>query len=571
MKFNNVFVSIRRYKYVVIITSILLIVIIGLRIYLNATHYIWDGITEISFSVESGFYADEFDLEIKSNGGSIFYTLDGSVPTKESTLYQGPIHIYDNSFEDNIYASRTDVSTGFDIEHLRQYCGIEEAIYSPPDYPVDKCMVVRAIVYYGDEKYSDVKTGSYFIGYNSREGYDGVGVVSLITDPDNLFGYENGIYVTGEKYDEYLDNTDFETAWAAPYWWWWNANYRMREYDSEREATLQFFLDGECVYYKECGIRIHGGGSRGSNPKSLNLYARAEYDGNTKFNYDFFDNGYNAQRLTLFQGGDDTTKMKDYVFSNLVATLDVSTFDFRPYALFIDGEYWGIYWLNEKYDECYFSYYYNVHPDNIVVIKNGNVEAGDEKDIELYQELIDYVSNSDLNDKEVYERLAEMIDVDSFVDYYASFIYVSRTADWPWNNYALWRSRSRGEGQYNDGRWRWIVFDVNSTCLDESLIEYDSFSRAMEDDFFSAMMKCDVLRNRVLDRMVELRDTVFSAQNIESVVKEYHDIMDEPMKLDCIRFRGSDSYKNYLDSTDSIEHFLYERGNYIEQMVEQYR
>ncbi len=45
------------------------------------------------FSLEGGTYQTEQDITITSTGESIYYTVDGSVPTNKSTLYTAPVHL----------------------------------------------------------------------------------------------------------------------------------------------------------------------------------------------------------------------------------------------------------------------------------------------------------------------------------------------------------------------------------------------------------------------------------------------------------------------------------------------
>ncbi len=102
------------------------------------------------FSAECGFYEDEFELELWApSGGRVYYTLDGSEPDEGSILYEEPILIRDVSEEPNIYAERND----FDPERI-----------APPEEPIEKIMIVRAVVIDADGKKSGVVTNSYIVG-----------------------------------------------------------------------------------------------------------------------------------------------------------------------------------------------------------------------------------------------------------------------------------------------------------------------------------------------------------------------------------------------------------------------
>ena len=66
------------------------------------------------FSREPGFYDTAFSLEILSDSNSdVFYTLDGSTPTRDSIPYTGPIWLSDPSNQPDRYACITETSTGF--------------------------------------------------------------------------------------------------------------------------------------------------------------------------------------------------------------------------------------------------------------------------------------------------------------------------------------------------------------------------------------------------------------------------------------------------------------------------
>ncbi len=519
---------------------------------------------EVFFSAESGFYEEPFELEITVNSGTIYYTLDGTIPDKNSLKYEGPVLIDDATNQDNRYSMRTDVSTGFDREEIEKISS-DYPGYQIPDYKIDKATIIRAVSCDELGNYSDVKTATYFVGFSEKTGYDGMKVLSVVTDPSNLFDYENGIYVTGKSYDEYVDKYrgSGEYYWREEFWGFWSANYRNRGMKWERKAECQFFdEDGDLVLSQECGIRIHGGVSRGYNPKSLNIYARKEYDGNKVIQADLFGTGYEASAVTLFQGGNDVrTKAKDYIVSGAVKDFHVSTMNYEPYVLFLNGEYWGIYWLNEKYNADYFEYYYDVDADNVIMIKSGALEEGEEEDFRYYSQMYEFCSQSDVTKAENYERVCELIDIESYIDYYAIMLYIGRNGDWPWLNYGLWRTEKTESGPYGDGRWRWIIFDLNSPGFS---VDLDSINYAMEyDEMFRNMMTNDTFRLELLSRMEELADTVLEAEEMQEALLEYQEFIEEPMRKHDKRFFGDDSLACFYEEMEELKTFFAERKRYL--------
>lgn len=149
-------------------------------------------LAEPVFSVESGFYEEGFEVSIEAEAGTvIYYTLDGSEPTTESAVYEGPLWIEDASRHENVYAARTDLSP--------------TNTYTPP-FLVDKATVVRAIAYDPErDVISDIATKSYFVNYEQKSEYDDYVVISLVTDPENLFNTDTGIYTTGAALEEYKE------------------------------------------------------------------------------------------------------------------------------------------------------------------------------------------------------------------------------------------------------------------------------------------------------------------------------------------------------------------------------
>lgn len=509
--------------------------------------------TELTFSRESGFYEEPFTLELNAPVGTqIYYTLDGSEPDENAILYTEPVMIEDATDHENVLCMRTDVVwNGFAEDNEPDYDNYDPK-YTVPEYQVDKCTIVRAAYKDADGNFSRTRSASYFVGYEEKKEYNGVNIISVVTDPDNLFDYEKGIYV-------------------FPYGLRALGNWTMEGIEWERGAAVQLFKPEKNIFLdQDCGIRIQGGMSRGRLPKSFNLYAREQYSGTGRFYADLFGTDYMAEVVTLFAGGEDVmSKCRDMLVSGLTEGRNFAVMHYEPCAMFLNGEYWGFYWLTEKYDDIYFDHYYGVDDDNVVMIKATELAEGTEEDYRLYTGMIDYMSNTDFSIEENYNSACELIDMQSCIDYYAVEIYIGHNSDWPDYNEGLWRARRPGEGEYEDGRWRWILYDVNS-ALSPGGSAYDTLSHAGK---FSAMFR-NLCRNETFKRqfvitLMDLSNTIFSKENVDPVIAECIQEMDKPMSVHLKRFFSFDDNSRYLQEIAHIQRFFDERKPYVEQYVKE--
>lgn len=521
------------------------------------------------FSMPSGFYEKELALEIYSDA-DVYYTLDGSKPDKDSTKYMGEILIENASMHKNYYSMITDVSTGFKTDLIASYSSEEDPQYRAPDYLVDKCTILRAVAIDAYGNRSAEVQASYFVGISS-DLYDGCNIVSLISDPENFFGYENGIYVTGKRFEDYYEKGNLGKSWR-----FWESNYTQRGKIWERDAFINVFNEeGEHILAQNVGVRIHGGVSRGTLPKSLNLYGK-DVDGmKSALRYDFFNNSYEPYSITLTCGGNQLiTQFNDYMMTERVSSLNISTTKFEPYVLFINGEYWGFYWLSEKYDEHYFSFYYDVSAADVVMIKNGEIELGTDQDYRMYHDMRNFITLMDMSKKECYEQACELIDIESFIDYYGTMLYIGRYKDWPLSNFALWRTRSDNGPDYSDGRWRWILFDCNSPSMTKDLVKDDNLLMLLKSEpLFRSLWENDEFRQKFMQRLQDIKKECFNADEmsvfIDNYIEDMHPILEKSWK----RFYGfqNDKETEFLETLESNRIFFNGRPKIIEEIIQKYR
>ena len=387
-----------------------------------------------AFSHAGGFYTQGFDLVLSGDGDDIliYYTLDGSEPDSSSRLYENAINIESRAGEANDISM---IPTNQDVP--------SDEAWQEPVGEVFKATVVRAVAY-RDGEASPRATHTYFVDPDIHNRYS-LPVFSISTDREHFFSDETGIYVHGD-----------------------DRNYRKDGPEWERPIHLEFFEPGgEPGFSQEAGARIHGGASRSRPVKNLRIYARSDY-GQSWIDYKLFpDVDTNEfKRFMLRNSGDDWNRsyFRDGFMQELIAHTGVAIQHYRPTIVFINGEFWGIKNMRQRYDHRYFETTYGVDRDDLVYLtNNAQRKEGNDQDVADFLALRHFINTEDMNETSNYEEISRQIDIENFQDYHIAQIYY-RNTDWPGNNIDFWRTRNDYDpdaphGQ--DGRWRWLLFDTD--------------------------------------------------------------------------------------------------------------
>ena len=514
------------------------------------------------FSRESGIYDEKFELTIEAPTDEIYYTLDGSLPNKESIKYTGNIEI--SEINDYRLALEKQISGGY-------YC-LEDTEYQKRSYyktDLDSIKnyngwVVRAIYYDEQDNASDIITGFYKVVSEPSKCY----TVSIITEPDNLIDYYSGIMVLGEGFDVWK-TIDLRWYEDNP-WRWWRGNFRKKGKDWEREGHVSIYdNENTLIFDSETGIRIKGNMSRGLAQKSFNLYFHKEYGSEAGY---LFPNGYTAKKITLDACAGDGSKLQDKIVADLCRNMNFSGLNYFPAKVFINGEYWGFYELTEKYDEKYFSYYYDVEKNEVVIIKNGSVEEGKENDIYEYKTDIRFISYCDLNDADNWNKVCQLFDINSLIDYFAVQTYINNSdGDWPKGNIALWKTRKKDSNLiYGDGRWRWILFDLNGgVIMDNLYVDTDTIDYLIKSSaMFKNLWTVDDFREKFFCKLRELEE-IFSRNTTRKYIENYRNLYLEELQKSYNRFFDLDT-SVIEKKLDNIILFFENRGAIIEELIAKY-
>ena len=426
----------------------IIIILLALTVAAIPAMLLGSSFQSLSFSHPPGLHAEAFDLTLATGlaDGIIRYTTDGSDPDADSAAYVGPIPIRDRTDEENSLSATRSVAGGVYANH-----------FSPPATHVYKGNVIKAQVFSATgEALSDVVTHSYFIGRD----FGTLVLASLAVDAD-----------------------DFMDIYGNP-------NYHERGRQWERPVHFELFdplhRGGGAVISLNMGLRIHGGYTRNSPMKSLRLYAREEYEGSGIIKYDIFDGrATNAEggtvdefrRLLLRNAGTDAwgALMRCALASDLLRHDTAVPYQaYRQAAVFINGEFWGLYNIREQIDIHGIAGRYGLEEARDVALLSVHGPYGDGEydedhvDNRNYAQMWEWFDAlGDVMDDDEYALARRYLDMDNFIDYYVFNIFIGNT-DWPAAHHTLWRYRPASyptaahvPAHARDGRWRFHAHDLD--------------------------------------------------------------------------------------------------------------
>ena len=404
--------------------------------------------SQIIASHFSGFYQDSFHLSLTPtvSGQKIYYTLNGEIPTSNSLLYTSPILIQNNANTPNNWS---DIPT----TPLEIPDSLSDNLWHQP-LNVNKSNILRYASFEGNNLKSPVYNKTYFV--NSHQyNYP---VVSIVTDSLNLFDDSIGIYIPGLRHEK------------DGFGWFGYGNYHNRGREWERPIHVSYFeTDGNLAFETNAGMRMRGNGSATMPQKSFGIYFRNEY-GLNKIAHPVFSNteltGY--KRLVFRNSGQDfrRTHFKDALIQSLLRPLALDLQNFEPSIVFINGEYWGIHNIREKYDKHYFKNHYGVEEEDSIDILKWCGFIEEEGNNDDYYALEDYIYANDLAEDVHYEYVKSQVDISNFIDFQIAEIYFANH-DWPCNNYKMWKTNKE------NSKWRFLIYDLDFTVYLNGIKLYD--------------------------------------------------------------------------------------------------
>jgi len=446
-----------------------------------------------------GIYNGVSGIEVALFGsGTIYYTTDCARPTSKSTVYSGPISI-------------------------------------------NQTTVIRAICVEEGKTPSDALDLIYVINEE-----DALPVISIITDPKNLWNSNDGIYVAGQGFEEGTRDR--------------RANYFQ---DWEKSASISLFeLDGT-GFSAPCGIKIYGSNSRKQPKKSLSVLFRSRY-GMSMLDYPLFGGeGVDTyESFILRAGGQDAfwSRMRDELITSMAAEhTDIAVQKYRPVVLYLNGEYWGLHYIREKISEHYIAANYNVPADTVTLTESYG------SGVKSYQALLSYARNHDLSQQKYFDEISTMMDIPQYTDYVIAQICIANRDN---SNIRYFT--------YEGGKWTWILYDTDlafihagaDTVLGHLKPGGGGAGSEITAVLIDALLQNEAYRETFLRRMAWQINTIWTQENIDAHIDALKAQIDPVMEKEFTRWNHRRS--RWLEHISGLHRFAETRAGYLLPFIQDY-
>lgn len=325
------------------------------------------------------------------------------------------------------------------------------------------------------------------------------------------------------------------------------------------------------------GLKLFGGSTRSYRKKSYEIKFKKEY-GEANLEYKLFDTVDSSifNSIVLRTGSQDEFEYsKRVLIRDIVATslmhdytkVDVQAY--KPCVLYINGDYWGLYFIREKVDEHFVSNHYNIkakESETDLLRIDGELKSGSKS---KYNSMVSFMNNNSLSKQENYNKIKEQIDIENLCDFWIAEIWA--------NNYDIVNTRYFRNPNIDNGKWKFVFYDLDSGYYNVDKYGFNYYTRSQGIGYgnFSTvvlrnLMKSSEFKKTFLERLSYNLKNTWSTENfskkIDSVIDE---IGEDEIKRNLSRW-NSNTYSKWQSNVSNLKQFAKKRNAYIVKEAKSY-
>ncbi|MBK7212929.1 MAG: CotH kinase family protein [Bacteroidales bacterium] len=302
-------------------------------------------------------------------------------------------------------------------------------VYDGTPIQVESTTVLKAIAVGNGILPSSITTSSYFLGIEHSTP-----IISVITDNNNLYG-PSGIF----------DN-------------WW--------LDWQRPSYVDYFdSTQQLIFSQNSGMQMDGGagGSRSNPQHSFRLEFDNSVLGDGPVDYQIIPNRPNRTKYSniYLRNGSNQYLVLPYKDASQVMAMGGGANNYfsawRPVTVYINGSYFGLYELREKFDTEYFKTLEDADADSTDILTlsywYGGVLRPVTGSVDSLWASMAAFNLLDPADTSFWDQADQYFDMTYYNDYIIAESWIANN-DWPGNNIKIYRSDK------TNYRWRFCLIDL---------------------------------------------------------------------------------------------------------------
>jgi len=387
---------------------------------------------------------------------------------------------------------------------------------------IERTAVFKAKAFNGGALPSPAVSRSFFVDVDHA-----LPVLALTTDPPNLYDADTGILL-----------------------------HDMPGRGWERYVELEFF-EGELSKFRiPAGLRIQGNtGPKEFEKKSFRAFFRGGY-GESELEFDLFpqDSVKSFTRLVLRSGYDDSmeptdhgsarpTLLRDPLVTELWRQMGGLTPQSRFGVLYLNDEFHGVYDIKQSIDEDFVVDHMGFEDADVLRTRWDSIEvvSGDR---EKWDELVGFLAGNSLEDDEMVEEVGKLLDLDGYMNLQA-LIHATQYTKWAYGVF-LFREREKG------ATWKWTIWDADRAYDDVDWNGFTTLFNPMNRELDSLVTQKLLMnrsyRDRFINRQADLLNTVFSPENVKSVIDSLTENIGPEMPAEVRRWgNGVAAWNEHVD------------------------
>ncbi|MBP3540581.1 MAG: lamin tail domain-containing protein [Clostridia bacterium] len=424
-----------------------------------------------SFSHPGGEYKGTLTITVDvPKNTEVYYTLDGTVPTQNSNLY--------------VPGSQFSINSTAVIR-------------------------IRAFDPSGRLQPSEIITNTYLMNL-----YHSFPIVSVVTDPDNLWNPVTGMLTPGDNVIKYDENGRPKIPFK-------NTVYRANK-ESEDNIGIKpghvemYSKEGEQLLSQDMEFGLQGQYSLDMPQKTFKLKAKAKY-GAKYFDAALFPDREFTQykAFVLRNSGNDCvwTRLNDGLQGRLIDRFNEQTDTpstvihqaWNPVVVYLNGIYWGHYNMRERADRFFIAQHEGLGLEgadqmDVLEASGRTVCFGTSKE---YRAMIERVEKSDpANNPEDLQYILDNIDVDNYFDYMGFQMFFGNSDP---GNIRFYRLKTEGS------KWKWLFYDADYGLFKSGFDSPTSYLKQkgageqnINNTLIRKLLENDQMRDKFLTRLGEI-------------------------------------------------------------------